>query len=48
MGNPPAWEYAGEHWVAGAGFAWDAQGVVDAYRRKLPEFRPAPTVTLMT
>ncbi len=35
------WEYVGEHWPDEPELGWDSQGVVDAYRRKLPEFRAA-------
>jgi putative methyltransferase (TIGR04325 family) len=39
--SPSTWEYVGEQWPADPGPGWDTQGVVDAYRRKLPEFRAA-------
>ena len=41
-GLPPhPWEYLGEEWVDGGGPGWDTEGVVAAYRAKLPLFQRA-------
>ena len=37
----PKWEYVSEEWINDDGPGWDAEGVVDAYRRKLAVFREA-------
>jgi len=39
--RPPSWEFVGYQWVDDGAPGWDSDGVVEAYRAKLPRFRAA-------